>query len=39
MSGDDRIHPDAEGVGCLILLLAAVGVVALAAGLYWWLAR
>jgi hypothetical protein len=36
---DDRIHPDAEGTGCLILLLAGVVVVGLLALAYHWLTR
>ena len=33
---EDRIDPDAEGAGCLILLLAGIVAVLLAAGLYHW---
>ncbi len=36
---DDRIHPDAEGTGCLILLLSGVVAVGLLALAYHWLAR
>lgn len=37
--GHDRIHPDAEGAGCLILLLAGVVVVGLLALAAHWLTR
>jgi hypothetical protein len=36
---NDRIHPDAEGAGCLILLLAGIAVVGLLALAAHWLTR
>jgi hypothetical protein len=36
---DDHLHPDAEGAGCLILLLAGVVVVGLLALASHWLTR
>lgn len=41
-SGDrdaDRIHPDAEGTGCLFLLLGGLVAVGLLALAYHWLTR
>jgi hypothetical protein len=36
---NDRIHPDAEGTGCLILLLSVIVAVWLLALAYHWLTR
>jgi hypothetical protein len=35
----DRIHPDAEGTGCLFLLLSGVVALGLLALAYHWLTR
>jgi hypothetical protein len=36
---DDHIHPDAEGTGCLIVLLAGVVAVGLLVAAHHWVTR